>query len=167
MLPANTTPAEAIEISPEALEIANCYLKSQKLEEVADQLDIPLDIVAQTLGRREVKAYVDSVFMNLGYNNRFLMREAMDALIKLKFQELNDSQMGSTKDIAELLELSHKMTMAEMDRQIQLEKLRQSSIKTQVNVQVNDNGGGNNYNALLDRLMKYATVPQSNKTVEQ
>jgi hypothetical protein len=152
MLPANTTPAEALEISPEALEVANCYLQTQDINEVADQLDIPKDQVVSLLARREVKAYVDQVFMNLGFNNRFKIRAAMDALISQKFQELDESGMGTTKDIADLLEQSHRMTMAELDRQIQLEKLRQSSIKTQTNIQIND-GGGSNYSSLIERLL--------------
>jgi hypothetical protein len=59
--------------------------------------------------------------------------------------------MGSTKDIAELLALSHKMSMDEMSRQIELEKLQQANIKNQVNVQIND--GGTKYNTLIERLL--------------
>jgi len=87
----------------------------------------------------------------MGYNNRFKMRSAMDAIIKKKFQELEESEMGSTKDIAELLALSHKMTMEEMSRQIELEKLRSSNIKNQVNVQIND--GGSRYDNLIRQLI--------------
>jgi len=146
------TPAEVLDISPEALEVANCYLQTQNLEETADALDIPKEMVTQILAKKEVKAYIDHVFMNLGFNNRFRMREAMDAIIKKKFQELEESETGSSKDIAELLALSHKMTMDEMSRQIELEKLRQSNIKTQTNIQIND-GGGSKYDALIERLI--------------
>lgn len=149
----NVTPAEVLDISPEALEVANCYLQDQDIHKVADQLDITPELVTQILSRKEVKAYVDNVFMNLGFNNRFKMRAAMDAILAKKFQELNDSDMGSTKDIAELLALSHKMTMDEMSRQIELEKLRQTNIKNQLNVQINDNGGGSKYENLMKALM--------------
>jgi len=150
-LPAINTPAEVLDISPEALEVANCYLQSQDLEVVADTLDIKKELVTQILAKKEVKAYIDHVFFNLGFNNRFKMRAAMDAIIKKKFQELEESEMGSTKDIAELLELSHKMTMNEMSRQIELEKLQQSNIKNQVNVQIND--GGSKYDTLIEKLI--------------
>jgi len=149
-LPVNT-PAEVLDISPEALEVANCYLQTQDLEEVASSLDMPAEIVSQILGRKEVKSYIDHVFFNLGFNNRFTMRKAMDAIIRKKFQELEESEMGSTKDIAELLALSHKMTMDEMSRQLELEKLRQSNIKSQVNVQIND--GGTKYDTLIQKLI--------------
>ena len=148
-----TTPAEVLDISPEALEVANSYLQCQDIHQVASDLDMPLELVTQLLERKDVRTYVDSVFFNIGFNNKFRMRAAMDAVIKKKFQELEESEMGSTKDIAELLELSHRMTMQELDKQIQLEKLRVSSnIKNQVNVQIN-NEGGSKYGALIQRLL--------------
>lgn len=146
------TPAEVLNISPEALEIANAYLQCQDIKETAETLDIATDTVTQVLSRREVRAYVDHVFMNLGFNNRFKMRAAMDAVIKKKFQELEDSDMGSTKDIADLLALSHKMTMDELDRQLKVEQLRQSNIKNQTNIQIND--GGSKYSDLIRDLIK-------------
>ena len=146
-----TTAAEVIDISPEALEVANCYLQTQDMQKVSEELDIPPELISQILGRKEVKSYIDHVFFNLGFNNRFMMRKAMDAVIKKKFAELEESEMGSTKDIAELLALSHKMTMDEMSRQIELEKLRQTSIKSQVNVQIND--GGSKYDNLIQKLI--------------
>lgn len=146
-----TTPAEVVNISPEALEVANCFLQTQDIAEVSNTLDMPTELITQILNRREVKAYIDHVFFNIGFNNRFRMRDAMDAVIKKKFQEMEESEMGSTKDIAELLALSHKMTMEEMSRQIELEKLRQTNIKSQVNVQIND--GGSKYDSLIQKLI--------------
>ena len=66
-LPQNT-PAEALEISPEALEIANCYLQNQDAMTVADTLGVPVSLVTRTLGRREVRAYIDQVFFDVGFN---------------------------------------------------------------------------------------------------
>lgn len=146
-----SSPAEVVDISPEALEVANCYLVEQDLDKVSGELDIPKELITQILAKREVKSYIDHVFMNLGFNNRFKMREAMDAVLRKKFQELEESETGSSKDIAELLALSHKMSMDELSRQIELEKLRQSSIKTQTNIQINDSGS--KYDSLIQRLL--------------
>ncbi len=150
-----TTPAETIDISPEALEVANCYLQSnQDISEVANNLDLPVELVTQILAKREVKSYIDHVFYNVGFNNRFKMRSAMDAILKKKFQELEESDMGSTKDIADLLALSHKMTMEEKSKDIELEKLRASNIKNQVNVQINEGFSDNSkYGALIKQLL--------------
>jgi hypothetical protein len=148
-----STPAEYIEIAPEALEIANCYLQLQDIRQVADELDTTVDRVHQVLRQREVRAYIDHVFMDVGFNNRFKMRSAMDALLRQKFQDLEESQTGSSKDIADLLALSHKMRMEELDRELALEKLRRGDApKTQTNIQINDSGGAN-YNQLLNRLL--------------
>lgn len=151
-----THPAEALEISPEGLEIANTYLQCQDIAKTADDLGISRDLVTTVLSRREVKAYVDSVFFNVGFNNRFKMRSLMDAIIQRKLQEMDEADIGSNKDITELLALSHKMTVELMDREIALEKLRGSSIKTQTNIQINDNAGGTNYGNLLNQLLQTA-----------
>lgn len=147
-----TTPAEVLTISPEALEVANAYLQNSDVNAVCEDLDLTRDYVVSILDRKEVKAYINSVFFNVGFNNRFTMRKAMDALIRKKFQELEESETGSTKDIAELLELSHKMTMQELSKQIELEKLQQTNVRNQVNVQINDQGGSK-YENLMKQLI--------------
>ena len=146
-------PAEVLQISPEALEVANCYLQLQNIPKVADTLGLPIEQVTEVLDRREVKSYLDHVFFDLGFNNRHKMREAMDAIIQQKFQELDEAGIGSNKDIIEILALSHKMSMEYMDKQIQLEKLRGAHFKNQVNVQINDAGSGSNYGNLLERII--------------
>jgi hypothetical protein len=147
-------PAETVRISPEALEVANAYLQLNDARQVADELGIDPEVVTSILAKREVKGYIDSVFFDSGYNNRFLMRRAMDALIKQKFQELEESQMGSTKDIAELLQMSHKMSMDLLDREIQLEKARtQTGPQKQVNVQINEGLEGSKYGKLVQQLI--------------
>lgn len=156
MLP-TTTPAETLDISPEALEVANTYLQSQDLQETATSLDMPTEMVTKFLNKKEVKAYIDHVFFNMGFNNRFKIREAMDAVIRKKFQELEESDMGSTKDIADLLALSHKMTMQELQMQVELKKLDATSIKNQVNVQINEGfSDGTKYGDLIQKLMTHA-----------
>lgn len=147
-------PAETIKISPEALEVANCYLQLQSTKEVAEALDLTTDQVTEYLKRKEVRGYIDHVFQDMGYNNRFLMRKAMDAIIKQKFRELEESGVGSNKDIADLLQISHKMSMDLLDREIQLAKLQQapSGPQRQVNVQINDSDTSK-YAQLVQKLM--------------
>lgn len=146
-------PAEVLDISPEALEIANCYLQNQSIAAVADTLDVSQELVAQILDRREVKAYINQVFFEVGFNNRFRLRDVMDAIIKKKLQEMDEADVGSSKDILEILALSHKMTMDALDREIQLEKIRSGNNvpRSQVNVQINDSG--TNYGNLIERLI--------------
>ena len=151
-LPA-VTPAEVLDISPESLEIANCYLQSQDIVKVADLLDVPVALVSQTLARKEVKSYVDGVFMNLGFNNQFKMRAAMDAILSKKFQDMEEADVGSSKDILEIMALSHKMSMEYLAAQMALEKV-QGNVKNQVNVQINENGSdGTKYGSLIQKLI--------------
>jgi hypothetical protein len=92
MLPTNVPnqhPAETVQISPEALEVANNYLTSQSHAQVAADLDLPETVVLGYLDRPEVKRYIDQVFFDQGFNNRFMLRKAMDTLISRKFQELD------------------------------------------------------------------------------
>lgn len=147
-----TTPGEALHIAPECLEIANQYLQTPDIQSVSDSLGCSRELVAQVLDRREVKAYIDQVFYNTGFNNRFQLRQLMDAIIKKKLQDMDESDMGSTKDISDLLALSHKMTIEHMDREIKLESLRNQNIKTQTNIQIND-AGGSKYSQLIEKLM--------------
>lgn len=156
--PVPQTPAEVVQIDPEGLEIANLYVTHGDPVKVAGELGVPLEEVVTTLRRREVKGYVDYLFQSTGFNNRIKLRKAMDLVLERKFQELDENGGGSTKDIADLLALSHKMTMEHLEKEIALEKLRlggdHRGPKSQVNVQINENAGGTNYSNLLDRLMK-------------
>ncbi len=155
-LPVNQTPAEVLDIAPENLEIANSYLQYQEISAVANDLGIAPDTVSKALSRREVRAYIDNVFLDIGFNNRFRLRSAMDALIQQKFAELEEAGIGSSKDIADLLALSHKMTMDILDKQIKLEEAKAKNIKNQVNVQVNEFGDQPNskYGSLISKLLE-------------
>ncbi len=155
--PPSSSPAESIKISPENLEIANSYLASQNIADVSRNLGIPTDMITEILGKREVRAYIDMVFQDYGFNNRFKMSGVMDAVINKKLQEMDESDTGSGKDIIEIMALSHKMSMDILDRQIKLEEAEakaKNSIRNQTNVQINDNGGGSKYENLISELMK-------------
>ena len=150
-----TTPAESLAISPEGLQIANAYLQTPDINKVAESLDIPPEIVSQVLERREVRSYVNSVFFSTGFNNRFQVRELMDTILKKKLQELDENDIGSNRDITEILALSHKISMEQLNAEIQLEKIRTAStLKQQNNIQINDNMGGSKYSSLIEQLIK-------------
>ncbi|CAB4134512.1 hypothetical protein UFOVP273_131 [uncultured Caudovirales phage] len=155
-------PAEVIEISPEALEIANAYLQNPRVDEVAKSLGVSTDFAVQILGRREVRAYIDRVFIDLGFNNRFKMRQLMDAIIEKKLQEMDEAGIGSNKDILEILALSHKMYMDQVNAELALEKLRKANQpKTQTNIQINETkeaGQSSNYATLLQRILTNGNI---------
>lgn len=152
-----STPAESLAISPEALEVANCFLQTQDIGKTAAELDISLDLVSQMLNRREVKAYVDHVFASMGFNNKFKVRDLIDTIIQKKLQQMDEADVGSTKDITEILALSHKITMEQQAHELAIEKLRSAQqIRTQVNIQQNnvDQGTTTRYSSLIQQLLQ-------------
>jgi hypothetical protein len=80
------------------------------------------------------------------------MRSLMDTVIEKKLEEMAEADIGSSKDILEILALSHKMSIEILDRQIKYELAKASNIKNQTNVQINN--PSSNYEALLEKLWK-------------
>lgn len=145
------TPAEALSISPEGLEVANCYLEEQDINKTALRLGLEPEFITKMLARKEIKSYIDSIFFNLGYNNRYKLRSIMDRLIDDKMQEMEEAGTTSKKDIVELLALSLKITQAETQRLIEEQKLADTQVRTQTNIQIN---GADNYSNLIEKLIK-------------
>ena len=143
-------------MSPEGLEIANSYLSKGNVDDVSLALKVPKDIIVSTLQKREIKQYIDTVYMDLGYRNRFKLGETLDTLIEKKMEEAEESDMYSSKDIADLLHLAHKIRMDEIKAQTELVKAQSGNIKTQNNVAVISDQpfGQGNYGKLMDKLLK-------------
>ena len=127
-------------MSPEGLEIANKYLTSGSVEDVSSELNVSKDIVVSTLQKREVKQYIDTVYMDIGYRNRFKLGQTLDTIIDKRMEEAEESEMYSSKDIADLLNLAHKIRMDELKAQTELEKAKAGNIRTQNNVQRKSGG---------------------------
>ena len=148
-----SNPNHLIPISPEGLEIAKTYLETQDISITASRLGIDQLQVTQYLEKPEVKNYVDQVYLNAGYRNRFRLAEVMDQIIERKLGELNEADMGSSKDILEILQFAHKLRMDELAAQTKLEAARASNVKQQTNIQINSPFGDTNYGKLLDSLL--------------
>jgi len=138
-------------ISPEGLDIAHAYLECKSDARLAaEKLNLPLDEVARYLNKREVKQYVDQLYFESGFRNRDRMGAVMDEIIAAKLEELDETGMGSTHDIVDILEKFHKMKMKEMEMAIKMQQ--ETAPHIQVNQQIN-NTGGDNYNRLLEKLL--------------
>lgn len=148
-----SNPNHLVPISPEGLEIAKVYLETQDISRTATRLGIDQLQVAQYLEKPEVKNYVDQVYLNAGYRNRFKLAEIMDQIVERKLTELNEAEVGSSKDILEILQFAHKMRMDELAAQTKLEAARASNVKQQTNIQINSPYGDSNYGRLLDQLL--------------
>lgn len=156
-----SNPNHIVPISPEGYEIATTYLRTQDIEATARELGIESLQVTQFLEKAEVKNYVNEMYVNAGYRNRFKLAEVMDSLIERKLEELNEAEIGSSKDILELLQFAHKMRMDEMSAMAKLEAAKLAAPKQQTNIQINANPySGTNYGKLLDSLLNVENQPE-------
>lgn len=148
---------ELTTISPEGLEVANSYLQFGNIRAVCDYLSVPEDRVVETLNKREVKKYIDSIYLDMGYRNRNNIASLLDEMIASKLVEARESGVYSNKDLADLLQMAHKMRMDELKAQTESEKAENGSIRNQTNVQINNEGlpfGSGNYGKLMEKLLK-------------
>ena len=143
-------------ISPEGLEVANAYLELGNIQAVCIRLKLDEGECSEILAKREVKSYVDQVYLDTGYRNRFKLAEALDDLIDRKMEEADESEIYSNKDLADLLQMAHKMRMEEIKAQADLEKAKASNVKNQINIQNNGEVpfGQGNYGELMKKLLK-------------
>ncbi len=105
---------ELTTISPEGMEIANSYLTFGSIKEVCNQLSVPENKVVDILNRREVKKYIDTVYLDTGYRNKNTIGALLDEMIHSKLEEAEESGVYSSKDLADLLQMAHKMRMDEI-----------------------------------------------------
>ena len=150
---------ELTTISPEGLEIANSYLQFGNIRGVCDYLQVPEQQVVEVLNKREVKKYIDTVYLDMGYRNKNNIATVLDEMIASKLEEAQESGMYSSKDLADLLQMAHKMRMDEIKAQADLEKAQSSTVKNQTNVQINEAVpfGQGNYGKLMEKLLKDGT----------
>ena len=93
--------------------------------------------VSEVLNKREIKQYIDTVFLDTGYRNRFKISETLDMLIEKKLEEADETEIYTNKDMADLLQMAHKMRIEELKAQTEMEKAKAQVVKTQVNIQDN------------------------------
>ena len=146
----------ATKMSPEGLTIANTYLEVGNVPAVCARLKMDTSKVSEMLNKREIKAYIDQVYMDTGYRNRFKLANSLDDLIERKLEEAEESQIYTNKDLADLYVMAHKMRVDEMKAMTELEKAKASNIKNQTNVQINSElpFGQGNYGKLMEKLLK-------------
>jgi len=146
---------EVTAISPEGMEVANSYLTLGNIKGVCEHLSVSENKVVDILNRREVKKYIDTVYLDTGYRNKNNIGTLLDEMIQSKLDEAQESGVYSSKDLADLLQMAHKMRMDEIKAQAELEKASASNIRNQTNVQINEGVpfGEGNYGKLMGKLL--------------
>jgi len=146
---------EVTAISPEGMEVANSYLTLGNIKGVCEHLSVSENKVVDILNRREVKKYIDTVYLDTGYRNKNNIGTLLDEMIQSKLDEAQESGVYSSKDLADLLQMAHRMRMDEIKAQAELEKASASNIRNQTNVQINEGVpfGEGNYGKLMGKLL--------------
>jgi hypothetical protein len=149
---------EVSTISPEGVEVANCYLQYGNIKDVCAYMSVPETRVVEILNTREVKKYVDTVYLDMGYRNRGNIASVLDEMISAKLEEAQESGMYTSKDLADLMMMAHKMRMDEIKALAELEKAQSTAIRSQTNVQINEGipFGQGNYGKLMEKLLNGA-----------
>ena len=147
---------EVTTLSPEGLEVANHYLQFGNIRAVCEIMQVAEDKVVELLNKREVKKYIDTVYLDMGYRNKNNIASLLDEMIGSKLEEAKESGVYSNKDLADLLQMAHKMRMDEIKAQADLQKAEATNVKSQTNVQINEGlpFGQGNYGKLMDKLLK-------------
>ena len=98
--------------------MANAYLELGNIPAVCARLKVDESEVSETLAKREVKGYIDQVYLDTGYRNRFKLAEALDDLIERKMEEAETArqeQIARMKEKTE--ELAYKNQMKRQQRE--------------------------------------------------
>lgn len=135
-----------VKMAPENLEVANAYLSTGNAITTASQLGVTPDQVYEVLEKSEVKDYINSVYLDQGYRNRFRLAELLDEVIENKILEARESDSYSSKDLVDIIALAHKMS-EDHRKESKVQNIRQQ------NVQINSPFGEGNYGKLMEKLL--------------
>lgn len=137
---------EIIALTPEDLDLANAYLQYGSAHAVAEQTGIPEYAIIKSLERKDVKSYINGVYLDRGYRNRQKIADVMDKIIDSKLEEALESEVYSTKDLLEIMKFAHQIRMDEA-------KLAAGGETNSPTVNIANFGAGN-YGQLMEKLLK-------------
>ncbi len=129
---------EAPALDPIVLSVANQIIEGKTIQQIAEDFDVPSDVVSMVADKKEVKAYIDNVYLSKGYLNRFKRMNIVDEVISAKVEEAMETQEWSKKDLLEWFKY-----LADIEKETK-PKEKAPTIAVQVN---------NNYSDLMRDLM--------------
>lgn len=146
-------PAEKLQ--PEAIVVVEKYLECNRdVNLVATELNTTPTVIGDILNKREVRGYLDHLFMEAGFRSRDKFFGVLDNILEAKIEELDEAQMGSSMDIMDIMKIYHGMKIKELELSIKLQELqaanKNQSAGTINNVQINNSSG---YDQLLERII--------------
>lgn len=138
-------------IQPEELEVAETYIATGFLvPDTAEVLGLSKEVVADIISRRPVKKFIELALSEVAYNHHYKISTLLGKIIDRKMEELEEAEIGSNKDIADLIKLAIEWTKV---REGLIKEERKTNVGKQTNLQLNSYGE-NNYSALIEKLVK-------------
>ena len=139
-------PLTEYKIAPEVFEVATEYCKHLNIKDTATALGLSPDQVVGIIEKKEVKRYIDAIFLEQGYLERNKLQDVMTTILDLKLEEMMESSIGSNKDILDIITAVHKMRM-------DYDKINQDNQPT-VQTNIQNNFGGDNYSNLMKKIIE-------------
>lgn len=146
-------------IQPEGLLVAEKYLEcGSDSKKTSQLLGLPIEQVEAQLKKTEVRTFINRRFNEYGFRNKDRFFGLLDQIINLKIDEMDESQIGSSMDIMDIMKLAHKFKMDEMKAEADMQKASiAAGPSKQVNVQNNfgnlPGGDDDNYMSLINALV--------------
>ena len=148
LVEAQQNPVAEYKLSPEALQISETYLSCLSVEETAKQLGIEKEEVTHFLNKKEVKRFLDTIWLEQGYRNRHKLGDLLDTIVESKLEEAEETGLYTNKDLLDVIVTIHKLRIEELKVMKDIEK-----IGSQTNVQINDASASSNLGKLIDDLV--------------
>ena len=143
-----TALAPDFKLSPESLALTEVYLQTLDIGETASQLGISQEEVTHYLNKKEVKRFLDTVFLESGWRNRSKLAGLLDTIIDSKIEESLETGIYSNKDLLDVIQTIHKLRVEE------IKLMKEDGPKTQINTQINSGVQTNALSSLIEQLVK-------------
>jgi len=130
---------DAPPLDPVVLGVANSHLEGQTPQEIADEFNIPVDIVSQMLDKKEVKSYIDNVFLSQGFMSRYKRIDLINKVVYSKLEEAMETGVFTKKDLLEWIKL-----LNDMEKEVRPKEKGGPAVAIQIN----------NYEKLMKDLME-------------
>jgi hypothetical protein len=124
-------------LDPALLTVANDYLAGQSIDEIAKNHLLTMDQVTSIIENKDVKSYIDNVYLSQGYLNRAKRLAVINKVIDEKLQEAFESGVYTKKDLLDWMKLLNEM-------ETQARPKRDVGVAVQIN---------NNYDSLMKDLL--------------
>jgi len=128
---------EAPALDPSILIVANEYLSGESIDAIAKNHALTMDQVTAIIERKDVRSYVDSVYLSQGYLNRVKRLALINRVVDKKLEEAIESEVYSKKDLLDWMKLLNDMETAARPK-------RDVGVAVQIN---------NNYDSLMKDLL--------------